>query len=108
MTDLTKITTPLGLLDEETRAALTAHGGPYERYCYGSYWEEVGQINENWDATIYRVKPQPPKPREWWLVLPIAKDTEAEATAFRAECHRISPDMGFLNIPIIRVREVLE
>ena len=32
--DLTAITTPFGLLDEATQAALKAHGGPYEAYFY--------------------------------------------------------------------------
>lgn len=71
--DLTAITTPFGLLDEATQAALMAHGGPYE---YWSVWTEMA-----WSAvgrpewrphTTYRVRPapvEPPKPREWWIEL---------------------------------------
>ena len=32
MRDLTKITTPYGLLDEATQKALQDHGGPYEEW----------------------------------------------------------------------------
>ncbi len=62
--DLTKLTTPYGLLDDATREALKAHGGPYE--CWeGREWREVPP---SWFGEwVYRVKPQPPKPRELWL-----------------------------------------
>lgn len=58
--DLTKITTPFGLLDAETQEALRAHGGPYQ------WWQGVWEdIEPNWVGTMtYRVKPQPPRPRE--------------------------------------------
>ena len=62
--DLTAITTPFGLLDDATREALKSHGGPYE------IWSRNGWIDvwPEFDRTCaYRVKPQPPKPREWWI-----------------------------------------
>ncbi len=65
--DLTAITTPLGLLDEATREALIAHGGPYEKYVEQG-WEEITWPAWN-SSTVYRVKQQPPKPREWWMRL---------------------------------------
>ena len=66
MIDLTAITTPFGLLDEATRKALKAHGGPYERFTSMGNW--VDWPNPDWVlATVYRVKPQPPSPREWWV-----------------------------------------
>lgn len=106
MTDLTKITTPFGLLDYETREALKAHGGPYEMVGSAGAWIVVG--DPAWSGgTTYRVKPQPPKPREWWMLRQICKDTEAEAIAFREECHRMSPELGFLDMPIIHVIEKL-
>lgn len=57
MTDLTKITTPFGLLDPETQEALKAHGGPYE--CWdGGKW--LGWVYPSWlGDNTYRVKPQP-------------------------------------------------
>jgi hypothetical protein len=62
MTDLTAITTPFGLLDDATREALKAHGGPYE-FWNANCWEEVEPA---WSGAVaYRVKPQPPKPREF-------------------------------------------
>lgn len=70
MTDLTAIKTPFGLLDEVygpgTQEALKAHGGPTE------IWTSLGwQENSNpgwFDLVLaYRVKPAPPKPREWWI-----------------------------------------
>lgn len=65
--DLTAITTPFGLLDDATREALKAHGGPYEVWFQDpSRWEEWE--SPSWsNSIVYRVKPSPPKPREWWL-----------------------------------------
>jgi hypothetical protein len=55
--DLTKITTPFGLLPKETQDALKAHGGPYEIWG-GTYWAE--SADPNWDGWYcYRVKPAP-------------------------------------------------
>ena len=64
--DLTKITTPFGLLDAETQEALRAHGGPYERWD-GFDWAPSEFNGDEWRATAWRVKPQLPKPREWWI-----------------------------------------
>ena len=41
MTDLTKLTTPLGLLDDETRERLKAHGGPYYFWTPEHGWSEA-------------------------------------------------------------------
>lgn len=68
MTDLTTITTPFGLLDAETRAALRAHGGPYEYWNGGSWTNSASEALHDIDTALtYRVKPAPPKPREWWI-----------------------------------------
>jgi hypothetical protein len=57
MIDLTKITTPFGLLDDETQAAMQAHGGPYEVFC-GDGWAE--DPYPSWfGGHTYRVKPTP-------------------------------------------------
>ena len=65
MTDLTALKTPFGLLDAETQAALKAHGGPYE-WWDGHLWSPY--TAPRWSgASTYRVKPAPPKPREWWV-----------------------------------------
>jgi len=56
MNDLTKIEKPFGLLDAETKAALNAHGGPYEWVTSGG-WVEIEC--QGWiPAMTYRVKPQ--------------------------------------------------
>lgn len=56
--DLTKITTPFGLLDTETKEALKAHGGPYERYSVDT---QEGWVDCNFPTwihyAVYRVKP---------------------------------------------------
>lgn len=53
--DLTKITTPFGLLDAETREALKAHGGPFEIYGAASRW--VDRPAPDWvEYLVYRVK----------------------------------------------------
>jgi hypothetical protein len=71
MQDLTKITTPFGLLDEETRQALVAHGGPYEFFTYNGDWVEDVNFT-GLPAKTYRVKPQPlTKPTiDWSHVAP--------------------------------------
>ncbi len=107
MTDLTAITTPFGLLDAETQAALKAHGGPYEFANDDTLWEFKVPSGTPvwWRSTVYRVKPQPPKPREWWAVFmnglhvgmwPDRKGAEGAATGYNTGAE------------IIHVREVLE
>ena len=79
MTDLTAITTPFGLLDDTTREALKAHGGPYECFVNLDGWVDVAGSLWPVSSYTYRVKPQPPKPREWWLTGGCAWDTLDEA-----------------------------
>ena len=70
MTDLTALTTPFGLLDRETQEALTAHGGPIEQYtsCGETGWRPHVMHKVSYHpCVVYRVKPAPPKPREWWV-----------------------------------------
>ena len=86
--DLTQITTPFVLLDEETRASLQSHGGPYE-ICipFGAWvdtWVDIG--DPRWvPGLVYRVKPQPPtKPGiDWSHVAPeykwLARDASDSA-----------------------------
>lgn len=66
MTELTALTTPFGLLDRKTQEALKAHGGPTDVWTsFG--WQE--NSNPGWFDPVltYRVKPAPPKPREWYV-----------------------------------------
>ena len=110
MTDLTAIKTPFGLLDRETQEALKAHGGPYEFWPSSSYSDDWGIAPNDADCwinrMIYRVKPTPPKPREWWLTSQVAHATEAKAVEFRRQLQSENPGMDFP--PIVHVREVLE
>ena len=106
MTDLTKITTPFGLLDPETQEALRAHGGPLEQF-RGVGWGDVNSIGLTRSIT-YRVKPSPPKPREAWSYGAHMRGTEAEAIAFRADVDASYPGKGHLDTPIIHWREVTE
>lgn len=58
--DLTAITTPLGLLDDATRDALKAHGGPYRYWDFDAarWFDELG--HPIWfDGNILSVKPSP-------------------------------------------------
>lgn len=105
MTDLTKITTPFGLLDEATQNALLAHGGPYEVWSHGARWVETAVPPKDADAFVWRVKPQPPKPCEWWAgfvgELHMGMwPTVAEAHDAMRECAS--------SYRLVRVREVLE
>lgn len=106
MTDLTKITTPFGLLDPETQGALMDHCGPWEVFT-DQGWEKPSEPVGWFPARTYRVRPAPPRPREWWAVGKHLHDTEAEAVSFRQAC---ADDHGthHLRTPIIHVREVLE
>lgn len=105
MTDLTKITTPFGLLDAETQEALMAHGGPYEVFT-GFRWETSGAPSPA-GYMVYRVKPAPPKPRECWSYGAHIRDTEAEAIAFRQAVADANPGMGYELGPITKWIEVL-
>jgi len=66
MTDLTKITTPFGLLDAETQEALRHHrnsGGELEVYNNG--WREIVGADFYFGSLVtYRAKP---KPLEFWV-----------------------------------------
>lgn len=92
--DLTKVNVPFGLLDRETQEALKAHGGPWETYNGADGWDEISW--PQWvDLTTYRVKPAPPKPREWWATSQILHETKAKAEAFRAQLIAENPGMDF-------------
>jgi hypothetical protein len=58
MQDLTKITTAFGLLDDETKAALIAHCGPFEHYAVDLRWYKVDGIRK-YPHVVYRVKTMP-------------------------------------------------
>lgn len=98
MTDLTAIKTPFGLLDRETQEALKAHGGQYEYYDVWDAWE-TSEAPVWVDRTTYRVKPAPPKPREWFVTGGHLHETRVEANAWVCRY----PEDG----PVIHVREVL-
>jgi hypothetical protein len=102
--DLTKITTPFGLLDEATQEALKAHGGPYEMYDGGDAgWQAMP--DPSWvDTCVYRVKTSPPAPRDFWIW---RNATGAVMGLFRKPT--APEDVHFLTgDEITHVREVLE
>ena len=90
MTDLTKITTQLALLDDETREALKAHGGPYE---YWEYWPvaKFKPIQEpSWSLSgVYRVAPDTKDTINWDHVaaefICMARDANGSAYAYAAK-----------------------
>lgn len=103
MTDLTKITTPYGLLDKATQDALKAHPGPIEFYNQRGWEPVIGKPCWN-EWLAYRAKPAP---REWWvneyddgLGALLSSIDEADTVA------RFS--WGHKRIRLIHVREVLE
>lgn len=104
--DLTTITTPFGLLDAETQAALKAHGGPWEYFGTGG-WSQAGHPHQWHDGYAYRVKPAPPKPRERWAYGAHMHDTLEAAEKFRGDVDRANPGNGYLDEPITRWVEVL-
>ena len=104
--DLTKITTPFGLLDAGTQEALKAHGGPWECYDIASNWASCPA--PAWvHSSTYRVKSAPPKPRECWSYGAHILDTEAEAIAFRQAVADANPGKGYEKGQITKWIEVL-
>jgi hypothetical protein len=90
MADLTKITTPFGLLDKETQAALKAHEGEIEIYYYVNGWRVVSP--SFFITSTYRAKPLdlPEWPTgllpEWkW----IAKDSNGQVYAYKEKPERL-------------------
>lgn len=68
--DLTAINVPFGLLDDATREALKAElFKPDVRLQFfdGTEWCDSKDRPERNAWMCYRVKPQPPAPREWWV-----------------------------------------
>ena len=62
--------TAFGLMDEVygpgTAAALRDSGGPWEVFYHDGLWTLA--TAPTWHvAAAYRLKPQPSKPREWWI-----------------------------------------
>lgn len=106
MTDLTAITTPFGLLDRETQEALKAHGGPWEFYANCGDWLEVVNPPAWFLRDVYRVKPAPPKPREWWAV----QCGKCHVGMFNSEkdANTFLDGYGRSEYEIIHVHEVLE
>lgn len=104
--DLTQITTPFGLLDAETQAALKAHGGPWEMYDGAPMnWQDIHA--PQWqDACTYRVRPA--LPREWWIVEWSDGDTHLYVSENEAEtAAEVLERIDRYSIRVIRVVEVL-
>lgn len=113
MTDLTAITVPFGMLDEVhgpgTREAMRAHGGPYEFFNGSMFALSLSTTLENIDPGLtYRVKPQPPKPREAWTLQSgrFMYDTRDEAEKIRRDLQGENPGLDFGEV--MRWREVIE
>lgn len=103
MTDLTKIKTAFSLLDEEAQNELRAHGGPYEWFD-GARWVGTAVPPKDANAFVWRVKPQPPKPCEWWAI--IDGDMLVEIYRDKSEAEEEAEDIPGARVRIIR--EVLE
>jgi hypothetical protein len=111
MTDLTKITTPFGLLDAQTQQALRDHlaaGGEVEVFNNG--WHKVVGADFYFGSPVtYRAKPKP-KPLEFWVneyldsngakvlrnVHPTKQDADKAALSGRIRCIRMieAPDQS--------------
>jgi hypothetical protein len=103
MKDLTKLTEVFCLLDDETREALVAHGGPYEYLSVqGKWFYSTSASNGGFvPGFVYRVKHVPVE--RWHNFYPSGRTsigflTEAEALANR----------GVDCIRTILMREVME
>ncbi len=104
MTDLTKITTPFGLLDEAIQKELRECGGPWE------FMEEDGEWltleDPSWyRGKVYRQKPPPPKPREWWAAF--VGDMNYGMWPCEDLAHNAMRDVSSI-YKLVHVREVIE
>jgi hypothetical protein len=108
MTDITKIETPLGLLDKETFDALRKHGGPYERYLGDGSWQEY-YLSKDEPISLFalncilRVKSPPPKPREFWVNEYLVGVSRLHSSKETADMYSEADRIG-----VIRLVEVLE
>ncbi len=104
MIDLTKITTPFGLLEDETQKALHDHlaaGGEVEVFNNG--WHDVVHADFCFTSPVtYRAKP---KPLEFWVneynrgfgrLYPTKAEAEKKADPDRIRCIRLieAPDQS--------------
>ena len=102
--DLTKIREPFGLLDRETQLALKDHGGPYQLYNCEGVWQTMTEAEPSWILThVYRVKPEPPKPREFWI-----SDPKLRWAVRHYYSQEEALAAGLSLETVIHVREVLE
>lgn len=91
--DLTRLTTPTGLLHHKVMNALLNNGGPYEVYThihedgFNAQWKEVAGIQS--DIFAHRVKSEPlTKPSiDWTIFAPevqwLARDERGHLTVFK-------------------------
>lgn len=88
MTDLTQITTPFGLLDEETQQALRDWPHGLEVFCPSSEWRDAG-CEHFFNDIAYRAKPAPE--RVVWYTSTDAKGfasrTFVPSVTFRISCN---------------------
>lgn len=85
--DLTAITTPFGLLSEEVKSALAAHGGPYEIVDESGWSEKLFKVFG--DKYTYRVRPLPPEPKVEEVVLYWHNLGAASKDQYKCDTHRI-------------------
>lgn len=93
MTDLTQITTPLGLLEKtkpEVVKALKEHGGPYE-YWLTYHKEWMTETKPVWaESIVYRVKPAT-KPSVDWSQVAEGWDWLARDASGKGVFHKREP-----------------
>ena len=96
MTDLTEITTPFGLLDPETQAALKAWPHGWEYYP-GDCWQPI--FSAAWlPSVVYRARPAPLIPDQVdWSQLPEWARYVARDKSGRAWAHEFKPDCRHRN-----------
>lgn len=109
MTDLTKITTPFGLLDAETQAALKAWPHGVEVWISGDAWADCRRPGWH-DRDVYRAKPAPvTKPSiDWSHVAPEWKwlAQNADGSAYIYKETPIVADSVWVGGELIRVHHL--
>lgn len=95
---------------EEMIAVIAAHKeGKKIEFCRGldHDWEPCENPGFDFIAYLYRVKPEPPEPREWWVIAFPDNSTSASVMGGQEQARKLAETSSYGG-KAIRVREVLK
>lgn len=71
------------------------------------FWQEATTPCWDFHAKLYRVKPEPPKPREFWINVKNGSPTGMVYHTHNTRSKEGATDQFYTDVSVIRVREVL-